>query len=123
MNLKLAKGKVPIQGKGETPFLLIDFPDRNTFDSLFVRVHGDNRDKYWQILRSRSEGATLDESGKPFALSRERIRQIEAKFVRLLGQAYWKGIESDLSVLSGFSKTVALMTEMQQTTLPSDDNH
>ena len=123
MNLKLAKGKVPIKGKGETPFLLIDFPDKDTFDSLFVRVHGDNRDKYWQILCSRSQGATLDESGKPFALSRERIRQIEAKFIRLLGQAYWKGIESNLSVLAGFSKTVALMTEMQQTTLPSDVHH
>lgn len=114
---------MPIRGRGETPFLLIDFPDRNTFDNLYVRVHGDNRDKYWQILRSRSEGATLEESGKPFALTKERIRQIEAKFVRLLGLAYWKGIESDLACLVGFSKTVALMTEMQQTSLPSDDNH
>jgi hypothetical protein len=123
MNLRLAKGKVPIQGKGETPFLLIDFPDRKLFDNLFAKVHGDNREKYWNILRNRSLGSTLVEAGKPYALTRERVRQIEAKFIRLYGQEYWKGIESNLSILSGFSKKVALMTEMQQTDLPSDDNH
>ena len=123
MNLRLAKGKVPIQGKGETPFLLIDFPDRKLFDNLFAKVHGDNREKYWNILRNRSLGLTLVEAGKPYALTRERVRQIEAKFIRLYGQEYWRGIESNLSILSGFSKKVALMTEMQQTNLPSDDNH
>jgi hypothetical protein len=123
MNLRLAKGKVPIQGKGETPFLLIDFPDRKLFDNLFAKVHGDNREKYWNILKNRSLGFTLADAGKPYALTRERVRQIEAKFVRLYGQEYWRGIDSNLSILSGFSKTVALMTEMQQTDLPSDDNH
>jgi hypothetical protein len=78
---------------------------------------------YWDILNRLSSGMTMEQAGQPYALTRERVRQIEAKFVRSLGQAYWEGIESDLSVLSGFSKTVALMTEMQQTSLPSDDNH
>jgi hypothetical protein len=123
MNLRLAKGKVPIRGKGETPYLLIDFPDRKLFDKLFAKVHGDNREKYWNILKNRSLGLTLADAGKPYALTRERVRQIEAKFVRLYGQEYWKGIESNLSILSGFSKTVALMTETQQTDLPSYDNH
>ena len=66
---------------------------------------------------------TLEEVGKRFDVTRERIRQIEARFIRLLGEAYWEGIESKLSVLSDFSKTVSLMTEMQQTTLHADDNH
>ena len=123
MNLRLAKGKVPIKGKGETPYLLIDFPDRKLFDKLFAKVHGDNKEKYWNILKNRSLGLTLADAGKPYALTRERVRQIEAKFIRLYGQEYWKGIESNLSVLSGFSKTVALMTEMQQTDLPAYDNH
>ena len=78
---------------------------------------------YWDILNRLSSGMTMVEAGKPYALTKERVRQIEAKFVRSLGQEYWEGIESNLSLLSGFSKKVSLMTEMQQTSQPSDDNH
>ena len=122
MNLRLAKGKVPIQGKGETPFLLIDFPNKEEFKKTY-KGHTKNIDRYWDIVNRLSSGMTMVEAGKPYALTRERVRQIEAKFVRLYGEEYWKGIESNLSILSGFSKTVSLMTEMQQTDLPSDDNH
>jgi hypothetical protein len=122
MNLKLAKGKVPIRGKGETPFLLVDFPSMEVFKKTY-KGHNKNIEMYWDIVNRLSSGMTMTEAGEPYALSRERVRQIEAKFVRLYGQSYWDGIESDLSVLSGFSKTVALMTEMQQTSLLSDDSH
>jgi hypothetical protein len=122
MNLKLAKGKVPIRGKGETPFLLIDFPSKQEFKKIY-KGHASNTEMYWDIVNRLSSGMTMVEAGKPYALTRERIRQIEARFIRLLGDAYWEGIESNLSVLSDFSKTVALMTEMQQTTLHADDNH
>ena len=122
MNLRLAKGKVPIKGRGETPFLLIDFPSMEVFKTTY-KGHTRNIEMYWDIVNRLSSGMTMEQAGQPYALTRERVRQIEAKFVRSLGQAYWEGIESDLSVLSGFSKTIALMTEMQQTSLPSDDNH
>ena len=122
MNLKLAKGKVPIRGKGETPFLLIDFPSKEVFKKTY-KGHTNNIEMYWDIVNRLSSGMTMVEAGQPYALTRERVRQIEAKFVRLLGQDYWEGIESNLSILSGFSKTVALMTEMQHTDLPSYDNH
>jgi hypothetical protein len=122
MNLKLAKGKVPIRGKGETPFLLIDFPSKQEFKKIY-KGHASNTEMYWDIVNRLSSGMTMVEAGKPYALTRERIRQIEARFIRLLGEAYWEGIESKLSLLSDFSKTVALMTEMQQTTLHADDNH
>jgi hypothetical protein len=122
MNLKLAKGKVPIRGKGETPFLLIDFPSKEEFKKVY-KGHASNTEMYWDIVNRLSSGMTMVEAGKPYALTRERIRQIEARFIRLLGDAYWEGIESKLSLLSDFSKTVALMTEMQQTTLHADDNH
>ena len=122
MNLKLAKGKVPIRGKGETPFLLIDFPSKQEFKKIY-KGHASNTEMYWDIVNRLSSGMTMVEAGKPYALTRERIRQIEARFIRLLGDAYWEGIESKLSLLSDFSKTVALMTEMQQTTLHADDNH
>jgi hypothetical protein len=122
MNLKLAKGKVPIRGKGETPFLLIDFPSKEEFKKVY-KGHASNTEMYWDIVNRLSSGMTMVEAGKPYALTRERIRQIEARFIRLLGQAYWEGIESKLSLLSDFSKTVSLMTETQQTNLHADDNH
>ena len=122
MNLRLAKGKVPIKGRGETPFLLIDFPSMEAFKKTY-KGHTRNIEMYWDIVNRLSSGMTMEQAGKPYALTRERVRQIEAKFVRLYGQEYWKGIESNLSILSAFSRKVALMTEMPQTSLPSDDNH
>jgi hypothetical protein len=122
MNLKTAKGKVPIRGKGETPFLLIDFPSKEEFKKVY-KGHANNTEMYWDIVNRLSSGMTMVEAGQPYALTRERVRQIEAKFIRLLGQAYWEGIESNLSILSVLSKRVALMTEMPQTSLLSDDNH
>ena len=122
MNLRLAKGKVPIKGKGETPFLLIDFPNKKAFKKTY-KGHAKNIEMYWDIVNRLSKGMTMVEAGQPYALTRERVRQIEAKFIRLYGQEYWKGIESNLSILSCFSKKVALMTETQQKALPSDDNH
>jgi len=122
MNLKTAKGKVPIRGKGETPFLLIDFPSKEEFMKVY-KGHASNTEMYWDIVNRLSSGMTMVEAGQPYALTRERVRQIEAKFIRLLGQAYWEGIESNLSILSAFSRKVVSMTEMPQTSLPSDDNH
>jgi len=122
MNLRLAKGKVPIKGKGETPFLLIDFPNKKVFKKTY-KGHAKNIEMYWDIVNRLSKGMTMVEAGQPYALTRERVRQIEAKFIRLYGQEYWKGIESNLSILSAFSKKVSLMTEKQQKALPSDDNH
>jgi hypothetical protein len=122
MNLRLAKGKVPIRGKGETPFLLIDFPSKEDFVKVY-KGHTYNIDMYWDIVNRLSNGMTMVEAGKPYALTRERVRQIEAKFITLLGKEYWGGIESNLSILSVLSKRVVLMTEMQQKALPSDDNH
>jgi hypothetical protein len=122
MNLRLAKGKVPIQGRGETPFLLVGFPSIEVFKKIY-KGHANNIEMYWDIVSRLSNGMTMVEAGKPYALTKERVRQIEAKFIRLLGQAYWEGIESNLSILSTLSKRVVLMTEMQQTSPPSDDNH
>ena len=122
MNLRSAKGKVPIKGRGETPFLLIDFPSIEVFKKIY-KGHANNIEMYWDIVSRLKSGMTMVEAGQPYALSRERVRQIEAKFIRLLGQAYWEGIESNLSILSTLNKRVVLMTETQQTSLPSDDNH
>lgn len=91
MNLKLAEGKVPIRSKGETLYLLVDFPSKEDFYRLYAKHKSkDLKDKYWTILNSRAQGLTLADAGKPFGLTRERVRQIEARFQRLVGEDFHK---------------------------------
>lgn len=88
MNLRDAKGKVPIYVGGDSPYILIDFPDKDTFFNLFklTRYPG-SKEKFWEVLTKRSNGATLDEAGKPYMTS-EGVRRIEARFLRLIRESY-----------------------------------
>lgn len=107
-NLKTAGGRVPITNRGintNTPYLLVDFPSREVFDLLYKRVKPSQRDKYWDIINRRRAGASLVESGKPYALSREYVRQIEAKFCRLVGNRYWNEVTASLSILSAITSS------------------
>ena len=122
MNLRLAKGKVPIKGRGDTPYLMVNFPDRELFNKLFAGVHGDNRDKYWNIVNLLRSGAFMREAGKPYALSRERVRQIEAKFIRLVGGAYWAEVDTNIGLTQYFSQDTFSMLETQGTNPPEGDN-
>lgn len=89
MNLKLYGGRVPVPtGRLDHPIRLVEFPSREEFEALYGnRVKGESRARYFEILRSRANGATLIEAGKPYGVTRERVRQIEAKFLRLMRQA------------------------------------
>jgi hypothetical protein len=91
-NLRLYGGRVPLlTGDADHPVKLVDFPTREVFDSLYGnRVKGENRERYFAMLRSRANGSTLIEAGKPYGLTRERVRQIEAKFLRLMRQHHQK---------------------------------
>jgi len=104
MNLKEGRGKVPIWNSTQheaTPYLLVDFPSREEFDALYSKHRSqDLKDKYWDILNARSQGKTLVDSGNPFGLTRERVRQIEARFQRLVGKRYTTQLEANLSMLS-----------------------
>jgi len=82
MNLSKCKGKVPVFVGGDAPYKLVDFPSREKFDILFKSNNKTLRDKYWNILKMRAEGHTLQSVGNTFVLNRERIRQIEARFIR-----------------------------------------
>ena len=83
MNLKNCKGKVPVfVGGDDAHYKLVDFPTREQFDELFSRNNKTLRDKYWGVLKMRSQGHTLIEVGGMYTLTRERIRQIEAKFLK-----------------------------------------
>jgi hypothetical protein len=86
MNLKQGGGRVPIPtGDRDHPYVLVDFPSRQEFDTLYGnRVTDAGRERNWTVLTERSKGATLLQAGAPYSLTRERVRQIEAKFMRIL---------------------------------------
>jgi len=83
MNLKDSGfKKVPVFVGGETPIKLVDFPARETFDEMYYRIKAERRDTIWKILVMRNSGHTLQSVADAYNLSKERIRQIEAKFLR-----------------------------------------
>jgi len=90
-NLRIYGGRVPLPGTTDSPVILVDFPSREDFIDLWGnRVTTESKSKYYEILSSRAAGKTLSEVGKPHGLSRERVRQIEAKFIRLLHRSHLK---------------------------------
>lgn len=90
MNLKDGNGRVPIPTfQDDHPLVLVDWPDRKMFQSLYgPQVQPDSIDRYWDVLTARRDGATLADAGAKYGLSRERVRQIEHKFIALLGRHY-----------------------------------
>ena len=95
MNLKQGNGKVPIEVGGETPWLLVPFPTREEFDELYTPlVTKKSGNKYFEILTARSRGYTLQGAGAAFNVTRERVRQIEAKFQRLMLEK-WRREQSE----------------------------
>jgi hypothetical protein len=115
MNLKDGRGRVPIRNSTQheaTPYLLVAFPSREEFDAMYAKHKSQElKDKYWAILNSRAQGKTLTSAGKPFGLTRERTRQIEARFQRLVGERYTTQIEANLSMLSSSQNLVRLFSE------------
>lgn len=86
MSLRLYGGRVPVQtGHPDNPIRLVDFPSREEFDDLYGnQIKADSRDRYFDMLLARSQGQTLADAGKIGGVTRERARQIEAKFLRLM---------------------------------------
>ena len=129
MNLKDGRGRVPIRNSTQheaTPYLLVSFPTREEFDLLYSRHKStDLKDRYWQMLNHRSQGYTLAECGKLFGITRERVRQIEARFQRLVGNSFSTQFEANLSTLSRFQQRVELFldSEMHEMYPASDESH
>ena len=117
MNLKDGRGRVPIRNSTQheaTPYLLVSFPTREEFDLLYYRHKStDLKDRYWQMLNHRSQGYTLAECGKLFGLTRERVRQIEARFQRLVGNSFSTQTEANLATLSKYQQRVALFLDSE----------
>jgi hypothetical protein len=84
----IKNGRVPVMTDNpDYPFVMFLFPSKKVFFSLYKpSVRPETLDRYWKILCRRVKGYTLAESGNPYGLTRERVRQIEAKFIRLFGE-------------------------------------
>jgi hypothetical protein len=86
MNLRTAGGMVPIRTNDiERPWKLVPFPAKDEFAQMFSRGERGPRidiEKYWSVLTKRKSGANLTETAKEFGITKERVRQMEAKFLR-----------------------------------------
>lgn len=99
MNLREANGLVPVRTNDKTnPYKLIPFPKRDEFDTILGnRIKQEAKNKWWEVLQSRANGATLQEAGHPFSIQRERVRQMEAKFLRLMSSKHAPQSKSSLT--------------------------
>ena len=94
MNLRDGNGKVPVYVGGDSPYILIDFPDKETFFQIFKRTHyPGSKEKFWKVLTKRANGATLIEAGHPY-MTKEGVRRLEARFLRLTREAYFAKLSS-----------------------------
>lgn len=84
MTLKEGKGKVPIWTDGPTPYILVDFPAREMFDVIYSNRQNtkESRDRCYEMMLARSQGAKLEEIANRYSITRERVRQIEGRFIR-----------------------------------------
>lgn len=100
MNIRLCNGKIPIQtGDERHPIMLVDPPDRELFDSLFYRgVPMERKDIYWDILNDRLGGLTLKDVSLKHKITRERVRQIEAKIIRRLTTHLLSELASEIAI-------------------------
>lgn len=86
MNLKTAGGKVPIQtGDPTHPWMLVDFPAWEDFQNLWGhQIQKSNLPRYYELLKARAGGASFADVARAQGITLERVRQIEAKFLRLM---------------------------------------
>jgi len=100
VNPRLTGGKIPINtGNDRHPIMLVDLPDRGLFDSLFKYLRPEGKDKYWDILTERLSGKTLTEVASSRGVTKERVRQIEARILRVLSTHYREVIASETVTL------------------------
>jgi len=96
MQLKECGGRVPLRNtRDDIPYLLVDFPTQKEFNDLWgKRVSAENKRRYWILLNKRAEGSTLIAAGRLCGITRERVRQIEAKFLRLMTKRWQTSLAS-----------------------------
>jgi hypothetical protein len=85
-NLRTHNGRVPVgTNDPDHPIRLVDFPTQAEFNQLYGnRVTGESLGRYYAMLSARAAGATLTAVAHDYGITKERVRQIEAKFLRMM---------------------------------------
>lgn len=98
MNLKDGKGKVPIETGSDThPYVLVALPSREVFPTLYQYKMGDaTADKHYDMIRRRATGASLAEVAGAHRVTKEAVRKVEAKFMRIMRLHYLKETSSGI---------------------------
>lgn len=97
MNLRFTNGRIPIHIGGTKPIILVDPPDRELFDRLLLnRMPPARKDIYWEALQARLGGKTLQEVATQLGVTRERVRQMEAKILRRLSDHWIPILSSEI---------------------------
>lgn len=85
LKIRLYSGHVLIATDDTLPPQVVEFPSRDDFYSLYgKRVKGENVARYFQMMTARSKGDKLETIAKAHGVTRELVRQIEGKFLRLM---------------------------------------
>lgn len=89
MNIRDGNGLVPIEtGDPVHPYKLVPLPDWEGFfavyQSIFPQTPEQSVRRNFEIMRLRVGGASLQSAGDQFEITKERVRQIEAKFLRAM---------------------------------------
>jgi hypothetical protein len=127
MNLRQGGGKVPVlfSTEHEARYVLLEFPTWEEFKQMYSKHKSEElKGKYWNILRARVHGKTLEQAGKSYGITRERVRQIEARFQRLVRDHYTTQIEANLSILCAHQTLVESFSDsvMLENSPLADDN-
>ena len=95
-NLSLHGGMVPIRNTGNVNvIILVDFPTKEVFQAIYKKHHNpDSIERHYAIVKMRSEGYTLKRCGDEFGITKERVRQVEAKFLRKM-RVYTSSLRTD----------------------------
>lgn len=87
MNLRFTNGRIPVHLGDRIVFMAL--PEREMFNSIFrTGVKPTNKDFYWAVINGRLSGKTLLELAGEHGVSKERIRAVEAKTIRLLSDRF-----------------------------------
>ena len=90
IRMRITKGKIPMfKNWWSDEFIkFVDMPTFEVFKTIYRRrqnnVNEDQLNLYYEALQARYEGKTLQEAGAQIGRSKNRVHQIEQKFLRNL---------------------------------------
>jgi hypothetical protein len=102
VNLRDGNGMVPIMtGDPTHPFRLVPLPNRegffNLYKTYFPGTPEQSVSRAFEIVSARAKGSTLRDAGDMFEITKQRVKQIEDKFIYLMH----KHLKEETSSMTG----------------------